>query len=568
MWLTPIEEGNMTLQKKRVNICDTLDVTTIAYFRSVLYEDAGSLSTDCEGQAQSKKRVCAMPLHERIVTMETGEVLSSGDASAASDYIIPEATATQVEECMERVSQILFKNLFLDEDAEKNSTQFSTDHDRERMRRIWAMRAETLLKNKVHFSATNVLKIADARTIVNRLVRLDRLPKANNLKGLRLLQQAWDEHDVSMHYASFYKVVGKMAFLMQLTVMLLTVLFTIILDELEKLSMSSERSEAQGMQGTQISSAQQRCREAIFALPIVAGLITAMLAYMNPMQRWRKLRRTAGDLQSTIWLYRTRVGSFSTSISASRTPEDVLVEALNQSRDLLGGTEKSEMDKVRRKHHHMFKHQQHTGSLTSSRPRYSWWGTVCCMPGFFLTRHHSRKVHPELGMDDMLDDHHSPCNPEYYIRLRLVPMKEFFQERLPLYNRWRTILHIVTLACAAVATFLAYFSHNAMVAAVSALSAAVISWSEFTDVDRKLERYAMVVRSAKKLMSWWDSLSEVDHSSGANINRLVTEGEAIINGELHVWSSAGESNNQAEAAQEEDSGKKSASKMAGKVHQK
>merc|ERR550514_525603 len=119
-------------------------------------------------------------------------------------------------------------------------------------------------------------------------------------------------------------------------------------------------------------------------------------------------------------------------------------------------------------------------------------------------------------------------------------MKEFFQRRLPVYNRGRVVLHAMMLLMTAVAAGLAYFGNNTFVVCCTALGATVVSWAEFADKERKLERYTTVVRSIKKLCSWWDSLGQVDRSSVPNITRLVVEGERIIGGELHVWSSTSE----------------------------
>ena len=66
----------------------------------------------------------------------------------------------------------------------------------------------------------------------------------------------------------------------------------------------------------------------------------------------------------------------------------------------------------------------------------------------------------------------------------------------------------MTLLLTAAAAGLAYFGHNTTVAAVTALAGAVVSWAEFTDIERKLQRYSTVVRSIKKLISWWDSLGQ------------------------------------------------------------
>lgn len=247
------------------------------------------------------------------------------------------------------------------------------------------------------------------------------------------------------------------------------------------------------------------------------------------------------------------------------------MESLNESRDtLVSGSDlgKSEIDKKRHLRNNMFKHQQHYGELTSVKPTYPWWEACGCKPRCRLAcrcRRPKKKVMQAPEEEEELDDHHSPCNPESYIQLRLIPMREFYQARIPVYSRARISLNVITLICAATAAVLAYFSYPAYVVAVTAFSGAVLSWMEFTDIEKKLERYTTVVRSIKKHMSWWSSLSSVDRSSIPNITRLIVEGEQLINGELQAWSSISEakSGGGKDGADQEGGGNKSGSKADG-----
>ena len=43
------------------------------------------------------------------------------------------------------------------------------------------------------------------------------------------------------------------------------------------------------------------------------------------------------------------------------------------------------------------------------------------------------------------DDHHSPLNPDMYIKLRVEPQARFYQKRLPRYYRMRTFVEAVLL---------------------------------------------------------------------------------------------------------------------------
>ena len=137
-----------------------------------------------------------------------------------------------------------------------------------------------------------------------------------------------------------------------------------------------------------------------------------------------------------------------------------------------------------------------------------------------------------------IDDYHSPANPKKYIELRLLPAKRFYQLRLPHYARMRNFLQAISFLSTAAGAALAYQTrYSAYVAVVSSVAAAFLSWTEFTDVARKMERYSIAIRSIKKLLSWWESLSEVDCVDARNITRLVQTGEMIKANEMIAWTS-------------------------------
>lgn len=52
----------------------------------------------------------------------------------------------------------------------------------------------------------------------------------------------------------------------------------------------------------------------------------------------------------------------------------------------------------------------------------------------------------------------------------------------------------------------------------------------------KVERYSSAVSNLKNLLSWWDSLGEVQKASREMIAQLVQGAELIINQEQFAWS--------------------------------
>merc|ERR1712113_754715 len=99
------------------------------------------------------------------------------------------------------------------------------------------------------------------------------------------------------------------------------------------------------------------------------------------------------------------------------------------------------------------------------------------------------------------------------------------------------MLRLLLLFCITAAAVLAYLDLAPLVLGATALSGAVLSWSEFSEIVRKIERYTRAVRALKKLCSWWHVLTDVERSGTENISLLVDTCEAIIADERLAWQS-------------------------------
>ena len=151
------------------------------------------------------------------------------------------------------------------------------------------------------------------------------------------------------------------------------------------------------------------------------------------------------------------------------------------------------------------------------------------------------------------DDHHSPSPPEKYIRLRILPMLEFYRRRIPQYT-WRAgAFKLALLLLGVASSLLAKFGLLAPVTVVSSLAAAATSHAEFSDTERKVERYTHASRALKQLLSVWSSLGTVEKSSPAWASRLVNSAEQIISEEREAWSSTAENSVVAERAAQQRS---------------
>ena len=75
-----------------------------------------------------------------------------------------------------------------------------------------------------------------------------------------------------------------------------------------------------------------------------------------------------------------------------------------------------------------------------------------------------------------------------YIELRLLPAVDFYQKRVPEKTHQRLILKLLLLIATVASSFLARYQYGFMVTIVTAFASMIISYSEFADADRKVER--------------------------------------------------------------------------------
>ena len=92
------------------------------------------------------------------------------------------------------------------------------------------------------------------------------------------------------------------------------------------------------------------------------------------------------------------------------------------------------------------------------------------------------------AVDAAVDDYYSPIKPEHYIELRLMPAIDFYQKRVPTKTHLSMAFKLSLLLAAVTSAFLARYKLTHFVTVITAFSSVIISYSEFADADRKVER--------------------------------------------------------------------------------
>ena len=479
-----------------VGVAETFDTMAVAYFHDVLFGDGDVHSSAGRHQGGSKRQ--SVPLHEAIKRAEEGR-------GATHDGKLAPASVQQVHDTALWLANRFFADAWevqpesVREAARANGASDFATYYGENITAL-AIHIRTIMSGR-NFHHLNLHSVdTGASRLVGELVKLDRLPNETSLQGLLLLRGAWCEVDVAKLLAGRYKVLSKLVFLAQLCVAFALVIVALAVETTD----SSCATNANETLASYKRDSWPALSHVLFGLATVIFIISVLDSILNAATRWHQLRSMACSLEAILWMYRARVGRFQQSISDSARPEIELLAAINAWRDeLVSAADLQSTDLERLRAPTVYKHKQFEGERLLAEE----------------------------------DDHHSPIKPEAYLALRLHCMMHFYQRRLPVYTRLRFAMRLAVALCTAASAVLAHVELSRYVVGVTVFAGSLVSWSEFSETGRKIERYSRAIRSLKKLLSWWDVLTDVEKAGTDNISTLIESGESIISDERQAWQS-------------------------------
>ncbi|CAJ1414564.1 unnamed protein product [Effrenium voratum] len=365
--------------------------------------------------------------------------------------------------------------------------------------RLWLATRNILTSSSVFVSGID--HVEQIRTLLNEQAKTDRLPAHNTLQGLLLLRSAWNLYDLFAGVALKYKRLTKLSYVL---VMVLGVVVIFISCFESVGSLEAETSKL-----------------SVLSLALATGAIQTWTSVTDPSNKWRKLRSGSVILQAEIWKYRTRIGNYAIAhVSQDPTQGDRLAE---QSL------------------HKAIRTVRESVLESSGLSQTSFYAsTALCMedaedaPGPKAHKQYpgSKEEIPTAG-----DNHHSPANPEEYIRWRIEPMLRFYQSRVPIYSRVLIFLHVISIGSSILTAVLALANLNSWTPLVVAVSSSFAAWEEFAATGKKLQRYAAAIDTLSSLIMWWQSLTSVDEADTRNIEHLVNTAEATLASEHTAWMS-------------------------------
>ena len=521
---------------------ETLDAMTLVYLSELLYGDGDVFTVEGMGSKNKKDR---LPLHTALKRASDDEDTEDGGGKS-----VPKADTALADQTLERFAHILFEDAFnMLSDKDQKDLKSYTDLYAHRIEAFIVHGRNILTSEHVYvINLTTGMQSADK--LIQRIVKLDKLPEKTSKDGLELLRDAWSDYDVANHYAKVYKVRAKVGFFVQLLLGFLIVVSSVLAnsasdDAATACNLTAVPAEADGVRnifGALDEGIKGALGEIIFILALVVGFLISLEGYFNSKARWRHLRASVGVLESEIWLYRTRTGPYTETATQhhSMRPEVTLVARINEWRDELvsaGDMKLTDLERHRGK--------QSIGLLG------------CFMPYVYIKCQYQGNL-PKPGGELPVDDHHSPTPPELYVQLRVDKSLDFYGKRVPVYTRARLLQVLLVLSGALAASILSRYKLLGLTTMVTALTGAITSWVEFSDTERKVERYTTAKRQMRKLLSWWKHLGEIERKNQGHISRLIMTAESIISEERTAWiSTTSASKDEGAAEKEASKGKKS-----------
>ncbi|CAE8594301.1 unnamed protein product [Polarella glacialis] len=413
---------------------------------------------------------------------------------------------------------------------------------------LWLAVHDVLNRDNVY--ACNIHNRNQVDKVLHKVARIDRLPKGNTLETMILLRWAWNLVDIFDEHAFRYKMVSKAAYLVLLLIGIAVVVITVAAQ------FAGDPLQVQG-KGTQGSI--------LLGLTLAATLVTGMSQIVDPQSKWIKLRGGVLTLESEIWKFRTRIGSYDAEGSSrnllGRLQAERNCEAAFKDRVLIVqegvlnafGLKATSLfsiptaiDDMSEDHNLQAVEPQKVG-----RMRFVWNELVscaCCTTSSHLSRvyrfgnHGQFKTCPGFSRSPLQgkDTHHAPAQPNEYVRFRISPAIAFYQSRIPRYSFRRKVFQGSLLLSTIISALLAAISMPFFCAMISCVSAALAAWQDFVGLPKKLDRYSTAASTLTNLLIWWQSLPEYERSVMENVQFLVEETEKTLAGERNAWLSDAE----------------------------
>ncbi len=193
----------------------------------------------------------------------------------------------------------------------------------------------------------------ELRHILGSVAKIDRLPSENTVETLRSLQDAWDHVEIYHAVADSYKLISKATYVAILFVGVAIVFFA------------------------QVSNFRDS-RFEIIALSFAGTMLGSYIGFVNPITKWQQLRVAALSIESNIWMFRTRAGTYRESGEEyDRTSENMFSANLKDIKEVvlegadIKNTSFFSKAESRNKHGQHLRSARFIGSLDNFQPHHT-----------------------------------------------------------------------------------------------------------------------------------------------------------------------------------------------------
>ncbi|KAK3242144.1 hypothetical protein CYMTET_48144 [Cymbomonas tetramitiformis] len=252
----------------------------------------------------------------------------------------------------------------------------------------------------------------------------------------------------------------------------------------------------------------------IICIPIITGMVQAMINHFSPKSKWLMLRVCSERVKAEIFKYRMHVAEYSGLRSQNKntkteTRHVILaqqLEAISQqvytSEVAVGALHKPDPKSVRG---YMVKMKEKTFS-----------GGVDGSPG---------------------DDGLSRMHAEDYLRFRINDEIDYYTSKIPTLEHSVNTLQVAMYFLSAAGAILGTMGHvwQLWVSITVVLTSALSTIYEGRQLHAKLEKSNRALCTLVNIKNWWKSLSLIGQASPMNIRQLVTDTEELVEEELSTF---------------------------------
>jgi hypothetical protein len=298
----------------------------------------------------------------------------------------------------------------------------ATEHFASKMETIWGVYMDVFKSSRLY--GANLANLPAVQTLIDQIVKRDRLPSNNSLEAQQSLRDAWNIFDECIYSAAHYKLLAKATYVLCLLLGTLVIILTVFKAHIDGtretcavFALRVQPNETCGtceVQDVMETPADKRftASACIFTTASLLIMVTGMNTFYDPSRRWRELRAIAESLQSDVFAFRTRTGPYIIDRATPRGAEQRFVWRILDARvsvvQLAGLAESAFTRQYKGK---VYSHGQNEGSSAEN----------------FDIRRLSKAapIHIEDGSRDgrIIDNHHSPMLEMQHVNhtVKLLP---------------------------------------------------------------------------------------------------------------------------------------------------